>query len=202
MPILTSVTGTNDILFKNIWNIYGKENLKVLDLTYGKGIFWKQIDTSNIELFKNDIDMERGDFNYDSRNLPESWKSLFDFVVYDPPYMHSQSYGTIKNSISDVYNNNKNNCKTMLDIRLMYENTALEINKVIKEKAIVVVKCADSIEGGKQKRLHIWVWEIFINLGFTDEDLLILTPNSTPAIRWQNQKHCRKNNSFAWVFRN
>ena len=100
-----------------------------------------------------------------------------------------------------MYNNNNDNTSTMKDIREVYKQAAENIYKVTKHKGIAVVKCMDSIESGKQKRLHIWIWQDFLELGFRDEDLFVLTTNGTPMIRWKQQKHARKNNSFTWVFR-
>ena len=202
MTILTSIKGNNNVLFEQVFALYGKGKTNLLDLTYGKGIFWKDITLpAHVTLEKNDILPERGNTHFDFRDLPGEWENKFDFVVFDPPYMHSQKYGTVKKSISSVYRNETLATSGMNSVRENYKLGMTNAYKTLQENGILVVKCMDSIESGKQKRLHIWVWQDAIDMGFVDEDLFVLTTNSTPTMRWQHQLHARKNNSFLWVFR-
>lgn len=202
MTILTSIKGNNSVLFEQVFALYGKGKTNLLDLTYGKGIFWKDITLpTHATLEKNDILLERGNTHFDFRDLPGEWANKFDFVVFDPPYMHSQKYGTVKKSISAVYRNETLATSGMNSVRESYKLGMTNAYKTLQENGILVVKCMDSIESGKQKRLHIWVWQDAIDMGFADEDLFVLTTNSTPTMRWQHQLHAHKNNSFLWVFR-
>ena len=202
-PVLTAYTGNNNDLFEKIASLYIKDNDRVLDMTFGKGIFWKNIPDIKCEIWKNDIDKNLGTFCYDFRELPEDWKAKFHVVVFDPPYMHSSKYKTIKKSIDDCYKNNAkiSGAGSMNSVRAYYKAGMLEAHRVLASKGILIVKCMDQIESSKQRRLHIWVWEDALNVGFMDEDLFVLVQQSVPAMRWQHQIHARKNNSFFWVFR-
>ena len=54
---------------------------KVGDVTYGTGIFWKQVPRSLYRLFPSDIKT-----GTDCRDLPYR-NASFDCIVLDPPYM-------------------------------------------------------------------------------------------------------------------
>ena len=84
-PILTAQTGNNASLFPDILDLYVPESSRVLDMTYGKGVFWKLVDESQYNLVRNDIEPDRGDMSADFCNIPFDDKT-FDAVVFDPPY--------------------------------------------------------------------------------------------------------------------
>jgi hypothetical protein len=48
----------------------------------------------------------------------------------------------------------------------------------------------------RQQHGHIEVYEMAMELGLTDQDLIVLMPPNPPVVQFKNQKHTRKN----WVF--
>ena len=44
--IYSAIAGTNSELFKNVADLYFDDGMKIADVTYGKGVFWKDIDKS------------------------------------------------------------------------------------------------------------------------------------------------------------
>ena len=58
--------------------------LRVADVTYGLGVFWRQIDVSEFDFFPSDLHTVRGR-KYDFRNLPYQ-DGFLDIGVIDPPY--------------------------------------------------------------------------------------------------------------------
>ena len=90
LPVLTSVKGDNSVLFPNVLKLFAKDGNRILDMTWGLGVFWKNVDCSNYDLIRNDLDEQRGDVHFDFRNLPYEDNS-FDMIVLDPPYASRSS---------------------------------------------------------------------------------------------------------------
>ena len=196
--IVTAKVGDNSILFPDALKLFAKNNDRIIDMTWGKGVFWKNVDCSNYQLIKNDIDISRGDIHFDFRNTPYEDES-FDMVVLDPPYASRSSN---KNSfVGSLYNNANHHLDTVEDVLKFYLDGMTESFRLLKKNGYLMVKCMDEISGGKQKRNHISIWNDALNLGFIDEDLFILVQNKNPVMRHKYQLHARKNNSFLWVFK-
>lgn len=202
-PVLTAVVGTNAELLEKVSELYINNGQKVLDMTFGLGVFWKKVNTSQIELYRNDIDPERGEYHDDFRDT--RWEdSFFDCVVLDPPYA-SRSGSPIKASIDRGYNNRSRAFELGIfgvdKVLQFYYDGIAEAKRVVKDKGLIMIKCMDEIMGGKQYRNHISIWDYCLALGLVDEDLFVLVQSTTPTMRHTYQLHARKNNSFLWVFR-
>ena len=203
MPTYTARTGNNADQFPDILNIYIPIEGKVLDMTYGKGVFWKRAGGYNI--YANDIDPERGDYSYDFRSFPPSW-GLFDAVILDPPYMEghrtSGRKSEIKQAMDDNYKVFSSDIKSVEDIfNKLYCPGMKEAHRLLDSTGILVVKCQDQVDGGRNKWIHIWIYEEACRLGFLVEDLFVMVRSSLPTMRHTFQLHARKNHSFWWVFR-
>lgn len=200
-PVLTAKQGDNSDLFPDILALYVLEGSHVLDMTYGKGVFWKDIDKSKYTLALNDIKEGLGNMTEDFRCMSFD-NEVFDAVILDPPYMHSSKYKSIKKSIDAGYRNNTSDgAGSMESVHSLYTNGIKEARRLLKNKGIFIVKCMDQIESGKQKRAHIWIWQNALDAGFVDEDLFVLVSLAQPALRWKHQLHARKNHSYFLVFR-
>lgn len=196
--IVTAQVGDNSILFPGALKLFTEEGDRILDMTWGLGVFWKNIDCSKYDLVKNDLDKSRGDIHFDFRNMPHEDKS-FDVIIFDPPYASRSSN---KNSfVGSLYNNANHHLNTVEDVLKFYLDGMQESKRLLKNGGILMVKCMDEISGGKQKRNHISIWKSALDLGFIDEDLFVLVQNKTPVMRHDHQFHARKNNSYLWVFR-
>mgnify|MGYP001138720492 CR=1 FL=1 len=190
--ILTGLLGDNSDLFRNIFSLYGKGATNVADVTFGKGVFWKQIDTRDINFLPSDITG-----GIDLRDLPYCDGEI-DFIVVDPPYAHS-SATPIKKSINDQYNINSV-CGRDNILRL-YFGGIIEAFRVLRKGGILVVKCQDEVMGGKQCFNHIVLLNFAEVYGFVCEDIFVLVQRGRPAMRHKYQIHARKNHSYFLVFR-
>lgn len=192
-PILTAKKGTNADLFPDILELYAPPGARVLDMTFGNGVFWKNVGPRNYELVKNDIDPHRGDCSYDFRDLPKGWSAIFDAVVFDPPYkMTGATQG------DDRYGNKSNGYLTVKDA---YKSGIDEAHRVLKQDGILIVKCMDSVAFHKQHWIHVDVFVRAIALGMVGEDLFVMVRSSARTQPHKNQVHGWKNHSFFWVFR-
>ncbi len=66
--------------------------LRVADVTYGKGVFWQQIDTSEFDFYPSDIVTCKN--KYDFHDLPYE-NDFFDIGVLDPPWGCHSAYSHI-----------------------------------------------------------------------------------------------------------
>src|SRR5262245_27833402 len=79
--VLSAHVGSNADIFPQILALHVPEGARVADVTYGNGVFWRNVDLSKYELLATDISS-----GVDCRALPYEDNSL-DAVVLDPPYM-------------------------------------------------------------------------------------------------------------------
>lgn len=198
-PVLTAVQGANAKLIEQVAKLYFPPKAKVADVTYGNGAFWEWEVSRDFSLTASDLYSKSASLPcYDCRSLPYA-REQFDVVVFDPPYMHGGK--TAKASIGKCYGNAPTALKDHKAIACLYYEGMKEAYRILKPGGILLVKCQDEIESGKQKRTHIEVFQFAYCLQFKDLDLFVLMQNGTPCIRQREQKHARKNHSFLWVFR-
>lgn len=186
MNILTSaISGNNADLIKIASDFYIQDGMLVADVTYGRGVFWRQTNTERFNLLKTDLEtgVDFGDLPYESASL--------DVVVLDPPYMHGGA--TVKASINDCYKNKNTSHESV--VRL-YTRGILEAARVLKKNGLLWVKTQDEIESGKQHFTSHEVMAIMGLLGFRIRDMFVLVQKSMPAMREKYQKTARKNHSY------
>jgi 16S rRNA G966 N2-methylase RsmD len=191
-PILTARTGTNADLFPDVIELYAKHGDRILDMTYGKGVFWRKIDTTLYQLTTNDS-LNNAQFHYDCRQTGFESGS-FDVVVFDPPYQHTSGY--TKTSYDTCYNQNASTTfRNQKDVDAFYAAGCAEAHRLLATRGILIVKCQDTIESGRQHWTHL---KIITTYGFHCEDLFVLMQSSTPAMssKWTKQYHARKNHSY------
>ena len=80
---LSAHIGSNETLFPKILKMYAAEGSRIADITYGKGVFWRNVPEGRYELLATDLVD-----GVDCRRLPYD-NGEIDCVVFDPPYMHS-----------------------------------------------------------------------------------------------------------------
>ncbi len=193
--VYTSVCGDNADLMERVARLYFKPGYRIADVTYGRGVFWRHINLEHYDLYPSDL-KTCPEAVFDCRHLPypAAW---FDAVVLDPPYMH----GSGPKGIEKCYRNGETT-KGLGHAAVMqlYEEGMAEAKRVLKRNGLLVVKCQDEVESGRQKWSHIEVYDIARQLGMVIQDLFVLTQRHNPSLRCGNQQHARKNHSYMWVF--
>jgi hypothetical protein len=81
--VLSATLDGNDAIFPKILELYVRPSNVVADITYGKGVFWRNVPPGAYRLKATDIQD-----GVDCRKLPYKNGEL-DCVVFDPPYMHT-----------------------------------------------------------------------------------------------------------------
>lgn len=199
--IFSAQLGDNAELFPQVLDLYVPPGSVIADVTYGKGVFWKNVDLTNYQL--RATDQKTG---VDCRNLPYPAASI-DCVVFDPPYMHTPG-GTAHNGHQNYESYYRNNCannnekkyhEAVLDL---YFQGAREAHRVLKPKGVLIVKCQDEVCANKQRLTHVEIIQELAGMGLVVEDLFVLVRKNKPGVsRVLRQCHARKNHSYFLVFR-
>lgn len=201
MPVLTAIQGDNSDLLAQVAELYLSPDQRILDMTYGLGVFWRSL--PDLCIVKNDIDAERGDIHYDFRDMPHE-DECFDVVVLDPPYA-GRSGSPITGAIDRGYNiaerAHKHGIHGHDAVMALYFEGIEEAHRLLVTGGLLLVKCMDEIMGGRQRRSSIEIWERAMQLNFLDEDLFVLMQKGVPTMRHSYQIHARKNHSYLWIFR-
>jgi len=197
--VLSSYVGRNDDVFPHILSLWVKPGSTIADVTYGKGVFWKNVVKEDYELLFTDILT-----GTDARNLPYEAESL-DCLVFDPPYMHSPggTAHTNHQNFENYYQNNqvssvKKYHEAVLDL---YFTAADEARRVLKKGGVYIVKCQDEVCSNRQRLTHVEIINELHKKGFIAEDLFVVTREGKPGVsRMVKQVHARKNHSYFLVF--
>ena len=191
----------NDTVFPHILELYVKPGSKVADVTYGKGVFWRQVPTDAYRLLPSDIQD-----GIDCRDLPYG-NGEIDCVVLDPPYMHSPggSAHTVHLAFEEHYRNNgtgnRTGSKYHQAVVDLYVAAAREAWRVLRNAGVLVVKCQDEVCSNRQRFTHVEIVTEFQRLGFVAEDLFVVVRQNRPGVsRSVRQVHARKNHSYFLVF--
>lgn len=191
-PVEALVRGSNSDLIKEVCRLYATDpNLRIADVTFGKGAFWKKM--PHLDVTGSDL-LTVPERPYDFRSLPYDDKS-FDIVVFDPPYLSSPGV-----HFTDERYRNAETTKGLLyeGIRELYRAGVKEAARVARRQ--VWVKCKDQVSGQRQRWLHHHILSDAEDMGLVGRDLFILDATSrVPNGRWDIQHHARKPHSFLWV---
>lgn len=212
--VVSAYVAGNAEVFPQILDLHVSAGVKIADVTYGKGVFWRNIPPGKYELHASDI----AD-GVDCRDLPYEDDS-FDCVVLDPPYMegfyrrqNSQKAGSgTHNSFREAYSNGdernedrkqKGAPKYHAAVTDMYFRAGAEAQRVLRDEGILIVKCMDEVSANKQWLTHVEIINEYERMGFYAKDLFVVVRANKPGVsRLKNQVHARKNHSFFLVFIN
>lgn len=208
--IVSSRIAGNSEVFPQILALHVPKGSTVADVTWGKGVFWRNVPANLYDLKATDIAT-----GIDCRALPYKDSSI-DCVVLDPPYMegfyrgnkgHKAGSGT-HSAFRDAYSNgdevneaHKGTRKWHGAVTDMYFRAGAEAFRVLRNKGVLITKCQDEVSAGRQWLTHVEIINKYETLGFYSKDLFIVTrPNKPGVSRIISQKHARKNHSYFLVF--
>ncbi len=200
------VSGNAEI-FPHILDLHVPIGSKVADVTFGTGVFWKNVDLNHYELIPSDIAT-----GVDCRKLPYQNESL-DAVVLDPPYMEGllrsnkahKAGGGSHSAFREYYSNgdevSHEGPKWHGAVTDLYYKAGAEGFRVLKDNGVFIVKCQDEVSANRQWLTHIEIINYYEQLGFYTKDLFIVVRQNKAAItRLKKQVHARKNHSYFLVF--
>jgi hypothetical protein len=191
--VLTATIGDNGDLFPKILSLYVPKGSVIADVTFGRGVFWKNVDMSKYALKGSDLKD-----GIDFRALHYEAGSIDAFVL-DPAYTHDGK--TVHEALNKNYRNNYEPNTSHASVIRLYAGGILEAARVLKKKGVIIVKCQDETESGKQRFSHMELKELLELFGFEILDLFVLVSQSMPMMRHKYQMSARKNHSYAIVAR-
>lgn len=161
--VFSAYTRNNEEIFPLILSLYVPAGAEIADVTYGKGVFWKKVRTSDYTLHCSDIKT-----GTDCRDLPYGDSSM-DCVVLDPPYMEgfyrrsrdhlagSGSFAPFREFYSDgsTYTQNDDRPRYHDAVLDMYFAAGHEALRVLKKDGILITKCQDEVSANKQHLTHV-----------------------------------------------
>lgn len=206
--ILSAHVAGNAEVFPLILQLHVPRGSTVADVTYGKGIFWQNVDPDDYKVIASDIESTK----VDCRKLPYGDETI-DCVVLDPPYMEgfyrsqesmlagSGSYAAFRDSYSNGSKSPATRPKYHAAVLDMYFSAGREASRVLRNKGILIVKCQDEVSANKQWLTHVEIINEYTANGFYARDLFVVMRRNRPAAsRILKQIHARKNHSYFLVF--
>lgn len=206
--VLTSVhVGGNADLFPKILDLHVPRGAVVADVTYGKGVFWKNIPDGEYEMLATDIYT-----GVDLRHLPYP-DATIDCVVLDPPYMEGLFRGETSqmagDGTHDAFRQAYSNAEATTEVGPkwhaavtdLYYKGGAEAFRVLRDGGILIVKCQDEVSANRQWLTHVEIINEYERLGFYAKDLFIVVRVNKPGVsRMKKQVHARKAHSYFLVF--
>ena len=208
--VMSAYTAGNADVFPQVLKLHVPEGATVADVTWGRGVFWNNVNTAKYNILSSDIAM-----GVDCRDLPYDDASI-DCVVLDPPYMegfyressaHKAASGT-HTAFARAYSNGtekdtqyKGTSKWQQAVTDMYIRASREAYRVLKGNGLLIVKCQDAVSAGLQWMTHVDIINECRQMGFYTKDLFVVVRTGKPAVsRIKKQVHARKNHSYFIVF--
>ncbi len=203
--VVSATVGNNAAVFPNVLRLHVPEGSVIADVTYGKGVFWRNVPVDAYAVLTSDIQD-----GIDATDLPYDDASL-DAVVADPPYMEGlfrkaspqMAGGGSHAAFRDRYSNGQATSTgpkwhdAVLDL---YYRIGAEARRVLKPGGVFVVKCQDEVSANRQRLTHVELINHFAGEGFYCKDLFVVVRQNRPAIsRLKRQVHARKNHSYFLV---
>jgi len=194
-----SVYNTNHDVIKNIMELYEIEQFD-LDCTYSRGLFWKDLKGPKIKSDLAPITEET--IEADSENLPFE-DGQMKSIMYDPPFVISGKLYKENKDGSSVIAKRFEGYTTYEKLTNNYYKSLKELYRITEKGGFVVMKCQDTVSGGKNHFTHAMVMSMAMEIGFYPRDLFILLAKmriNSFGGKWNRQLHARKYHSYFWVF--
>lgn len=194
MEIIKSTSYSQEEILKWIIQLYCPDGFD-LDPTYSKGVFYRNIPEPRL---KFDLNPQiEGVQQADCTALPLETRSLKS-IVFDPPFVAAIPKKEATGIITTRFGYYRNIQTALWG---MYHKALQEFYRILKLDGILVFKCQDTIDSGKQYLSHVEIINVAVRLGFYPRDLFVLLAKHrlmSPNMR--KQQHARKFHSYFLVF--
>ena len=206
--VLSAHTGGNADVFPQVLSLHVPEGSMVADVTYGKGVFWRNIPAGLYDLRPTDLST-----GTDCRDLPYADGSI-DCVVLDPPYMEGLlraegtragrgTYAAFRERYCPVGPSDRGRepPKWHAAVLDLYMAAGAEAARVLRGGGTLIVKCQDEVSANRQWLTHVEIINGFAGMGLRAEDLFVVVRTNRPRVAgMKRQVHARKNHSYFLVF--
>jgi hypothetical protein len=197
--LIKSVYHSNFEAIKSIMDLYKIDRFD-LDCTYSKGSFWKDLPGP---VNKSDlIPVNNSVIGASSEDLPFEDNSMKS-IMYDPPFVIAGASYKGNKEGSSIIAKRFEGYTNYQELKENYYNSLKELYRICDKGGYVVMKCQDTVSGGKQHFSHVMIMNMAYEIGFYPRDLFILVSNvriNSFGTKWTKQEHARKYHSYFWVF--
>lgn len=213
--ILSAYVAQNSDIFPKVLDLHVDKGSKIVDVTWGKGVFWQNVNIGEYEVYGSDLDAEKAPSGHavDCRDLPFK-DNTFDVIVLDPPYAEGffrrnkdmMAGGGSHSTFREHYSNGEvldtNGAKYHQAVLDLYYEAGVEAHRVLKEDGTFIVKVQDEVSANTQELTHIQITNFYEGeLSFYTKDLFVVVRSNKPAVSgMHNQVHARKNHSFFMIY--
>ena len=206
--VISAHLGDNSGLFPEILKLHVPVGSIIADVTFGRGVFWKNVRKGDYTLLASDLKT-----GTDWRDLPHEDKSI-DALVFDPPYMEglyrksskalagAGSHRAFQSAYSNGSVHSPDKARKYHDAVLeAYLSVLPETWRVLKDEGKFIVKCQDEVSANRQKLTHVELVWAYEKAGFYCKDIFVVMRTNAPAVsRLKEQVHARKAHSYFLVF--
>jgi ParB family transcriptional regulator, chromosome partitioning protein len=208
--VYSAIFGLSADVIPQILKIHVKPGSLIADLTWQNGSFWKKVKPAarfhgndgggDYAVIGSDIrDCKGALLRSDARETPYR-DSTFDCVVIDPPFGNFSTKPR-RDGIKEQYN--LETCMTPDGVKALYEAMIREADRILKPKGVLICKCQDGVNAGKQQWVaeHIF-WYAKAHF-FEADGRFVMIPPGDPQVFHKDrpQQHARCNFSMFWVFK-
>ncbi|WP_254840048.1 DNA methyltransferase [Natronomonas marina] len=214
--VLSAYRERNDEVFPRVLDLHVEEGATIADVTYGKGVFWKNVDFGQYDVYASDLSAEKSPSGYpvDCRNLPYE-DDFLDVVVLDPPYAEGffrknedmlaggdSSHSQFRENYSNGEVLDTRGSKYHQAVFDLYAEAGIEAQRVLKNDGTLIVKTQDEVSANTQELTHVQITNFYESkLGMYTKDLFVVVRSNRPAVSGMNrQVHARKNHSYFLVY--
>jgi hypothetical protein len=204
--VTSALVGGNAEIFARILALHVPAGSLVADVTYGQGVFWREVPPGRYRLLASDLRT-----GTDFRALPHADASI-DALVLDPPYMEGLlrenaatrpglgSHAAMRDRYSGGGEGTPG-ARWHAAVLALYLAGAAEARRVLRDHGLFIVKCQDEVSANRQELTHVQLVNALADMGFYARDLFVLVRANRPAVaRLLRQVHARKNHSYFLVF--
>lgn len=200
---IQSVSYDQQQIINDILQLHNNGDAIDVDLTYSKGVFYKN-GVVKEPIHKFDLTPQvAGTIQASSDDIPLGDASV-KCIMFDPPFViagktykdNAKGSSKIAKRFSAYENYD--------DLMEHYGETLKEAYRLLKDDGILIVKCQNTVSGGKQYFSHFFLMSTAIQIGFYPKDEFVLVNKSKMTSfggRWNKQEHAMKHHSYFLVFK-
>lgn len=185
---------SNAEMISQVAELYLKDDMIILDPTYGRGMWWKKWKPKIL------VARDLATTGHDYTHMPDP-NETFDAVAFDPPYVVKGGRETSGITEFDDRYGLKNAAKTP---KKLLEETKIGLSecfRVVKPGGIVLLRTMSYISSGKRVPAVTELAHYASTIGFEELDMLIYANKGRMQPPGRRQVHFRNNYSVLFVFR-
>jgi len=189
--LIRSIGYDQQEIINNILKLYNDSQPIDFDPCYNLGCFYKNGIVKDPEI-KSDINpLLPGVKKLDVQCLP--YEDKFNCIIFDPPFLvTSGKNGKIAGRYGSF--------KSVDELKEFYVNSFSSLQRALKKKGLLIVKCQDFVNGRRNYIILNYVLNLARDFNFKVLDLFILLSKTRPT-KIQHQQHARKYHSYFIVLR-